>query len=404
MLKKIFKTFGFYFGLLLLTIILFDVAAFFLVPDKLVKQFTHYRCDDCVKVTGVKGNGRYPYDYFENHDERGFDLAPNRRNMLHTVDGKAYQIWSNSLGCYDKEQSPTSPYVYVAGDSQTWGYTPYRLKFATRLEEKTSVPVLKCGVTHTGQKHQLSKLKAIASKLKTTPSMVFVGFYPNDIQNDLAYPHTGVISGWLKDYAGLLDDGSGTFSRDPRDFKKLKAQYAPRLPSRESQLAKHDYIKLKPIGPHYRYMLSYNMYKAAKRAWKRKKQGKRVKFSVYTAPFLEAEGRLNYQGNPNTLEHKQALQAFKSYVNSINSGLAIILIPPKTNWDDKNYFTEIKEFLNQNQIAFIDMASAFASQKEMSLKDIYWKHDGHLRDGGNQLVAQEMENWLRKNKPALLTK
>jgi len=115
-----------YISILAISLITFDILSYFFSPQDLVSSFSYYRCSECVEAKNIKGKGQYPFDYFEAHPDRGFDIAPGRRNRFHIVDGHAYQIWSNALGCYDREQQQNIPYLYIAGDSQAWGYTPYR--------------------------------------------------------------------------------------------------------------------------------------------------------------------------------------------------------------------------------------------------------------------------------------
>jgi len=142
------------------TLIVIDVACYFFLPNSVVAGFTDYRVKP-IRHPTIGGRGYYPRYYFVAHPTRGMDIGPNRRGM-HQVDDLNYPVWSNRFGCFDHDW-PTVPegYVYFAGDSFTWGYTPYEEKFATLFEAKTGLPTLKCGVTHTGQAHQFDKFREI---------------------------------------------------------------------------------------------------------------------------------------------------------------------------------------------------------------------------------------------------
>jgi hypothetical protein len=128
-----------------------------------------------------------------------------------------YPIWSNSLGCFDDEPAGAGEYVYFAGDSFLWGYAPFEDKFATRIEAETGIPVLACGVEHTGQRHQLIKLQRTVEHVGREPNAVFVFFFENDVANDYAHPHSTVMDGWLMD-AVTLDDANQLVHHSPDEL------------------------------------------------------------------------------------------------------------------------------------------------------------------------------------------
>ncbi|MEZ5597572.1 MAG: hypothetical protein R3E84_14495 [Pseudomonadales bacterium] len=194
-----------------ITILLVDAIAFWLLPAQYVQQFPHYRRSQLPE--GIAGRGAYPHDYFVANEERGFDIGRNRR-AEHWVEGNVYPIWSNSLGCLDNEPDVSRPYVYLVGDSYTWGYAPFEDKFGAHLEQDLSIPVMKCGVTHSGQRHQLLKLLEIERETASTPQLMLTFWYLNDIANDHYFPHSTVVDGWQLDMVSVEPDGSAT--RIPR--------------------------------------------------------------------------------------------------------------------------------------------------------------------------------------------
>ena len=179
-------------------VLAFDIISFWLLPAGYLLQFREYRRDSGPEVGGFAD---YPRYYFVRHPQRGFDIGTNRRTD-HWVDGVTYPIWSNAIGCFDKEHTRYDPYVYFAGDSMTWGYTPFEQKFGTLIENMTGVRILKCGVTHTGQRHQYQKFIEIVEQIGRLPRALFVFYYWNDIANDYAHPHSTVIDGWQVNNVG----------------------------------------------------------------------------------------------------------------------------------------------------------------------------------------------------------
>jgi hypothetical protein len=107
-------------GLCLLVVVLFDLVAYPLLSPGVAARFHPYRCPACVPPPAIPGWGVELHDYYLADEERGFDIAPNRRGMLHYVDGTLYPVWSNALGCFDVEPRIADRYVYLAGDSFAW--------------------------------------------------------------------------------------------------------------------------------------------------------------------------------------------------------------------------------------------------------------------------------------------
>src|SRR6266478_4953026 len=147
--------------IVLLTIIFFDVMMFFFLPNEYALNFNEYRED-------------FQRDI----------LAPN----------------IGMQGPFSKD------YVYLTGDSYTWGYAPFHKKFGTVIENLTGIQILKCGITHTGQQHQYDKFVEIVEQIGILPKAIIVFYCANDIANDYAYPHSTVIDGWLVDNVGLDKD------------------------------------------------------------------------------------------------------------------------------------------------------------------------------------------------------
>ena len=184
--------------LALLAVVLFDLAAYQLLPPSLAARFHPYRCSACVPPPAVQGQGTDLHSYYVANEERGFDIAPNRPRQLHYVDGTLYPVWSNSLGCFDTEPRIEDRYVYLAGDSFTWGYTPFEGKLGTVLERRLGLPVLKCGVVGTGQMHELSKMKDVIAAIGRKPTLIIDVYFANDVADDFAYPPITVVDGWTE--------------------------------------------------------------------------------------------------------------------------------------------------------------------------------------------------------------
>jgi hypothetical protein len=185
------------FILITVTILFFDLISYFLLPARIVRVFPPYRFDESAKTTDIISRRAKParQPYYVAHPERGFDIGAERHSY-NVTETERYAISSNELGCFDKPWKQTSEdYIYLAGDSFSWGMAPLEKTFGFLFEAATGILTAKCGVSHTGQLHQFSKFIEVTSKIGRLPKRVVVGYYVNDFANDNAYPHSTVVEG-----------------------------------------------------------------------------------------------------------------------------------------------------------------------------------------------------------------
>ncbi|MDB4224528.1 hypothetical protein N9850_12200 [Granulosicoccus sp.] len=373
--------------ILLVLFSILDAAMFFFLPPSYGWRFPEYR----VKLPpDVGGNSRYPKGYFVQHDQRGFDIGKNQTGD-HWVDGVSYPIWSNSLGCFDIDHSDIDQYVYFAGDSFTWGYTPFEQNFGTVTEQRIDTPIFKCGVTNTGQQHQIEKLKEIASEIQNPPGAIFVFYYSNDVANDYAHPHSTVVDGWQADNVSL--DSNKQLIRHSQQEMVTKVQ--EKLVEIEEQKKVRKLSKNKFKANLKYYSLSINIlvhlldsFAAMMKPDELGSDGKKLEQAQrnFYNLSVEKDGVHWYLDNPKAKNNKAALLEFANYANTVNAELIVILIPPKTRATDANWYTEVRQFLTNNSIKNLDLASKF-EEKGLTASDIYWPIDGHLNAEGNKNVA-----------------
>src|SRR4051794_6812867 len=206
-------------------LVLFDAVAYQFLPPEIAAGFHPYRCPACVPPPAVPGGGTALRDYYVADPERGFDIAPNRPSTPHYVDGTLYPVWSNSLGCFDVEPEIADRYVYLAGDSFAWGFTPFEDKLGTVLERRLGVPVLKCGVSGAGELHELAKMRHVIAAAGKKPALIIDAYFANDVQDDLAYPSATVVDGWLATKV-LVAERDGRYELRPRSQADLEAAAA----------------------------------------------------------------------------------------------------------------------------------------------------------------------------------
>ena len=390
-------------ALVIATIALIDVLGYLLLPDTIGRQFLGYRMPGGLSDGASGGHRNVPRDYYAAHPTRGFDIKAGHKAQ-HVVQGLRYPIWGNALGCFDREW-PEVPkgYTYFAGDSFTWGYAPFETKFATLFEKQTGRPSLKCGVEHTGQLHQLDKLRDVIGKVGHAPKRVVLGYFVNDVPNDYAHPHSTVVSGWLVDDV-LLDPN---YERVRVDKPWLEQRISRSLA--ESAVADAGLLSsLKDVAR--RYSLSSHLLNSA---WHGASQlvrgspaagsvdegwqdynGRRVR-SLYYLPHLDQKAPAQrFKDNRFAEPNRKALQAWREHALANGYRLTILLIPPYEYPTSVDFYKDLKQFLAGNGIEFIDVAEEFRRLRTTAAV-AYWIYDGHLSIEGNRIVADLLVTRLR---------
>jgi hypothetical protein len=367
-------------ALCLLAAALFDAAAYEVLPQGIAARFHPYRCPACVPPPAVPGRGVEQHDYYVADPERGFDIAPNRSGMVHYVDGTLYPVWSNSLGCFDLEPRPGDRYVYLAGDSFAWGFTPFEGKLGTVLERRLGVPVLKCGVSGTGQLHELSKMRQVIAAVGRKPALIVDTYYENDVADDLAYPSLTVVDGWAAAAVTLArEDGRYVVRRRSRAEIEAAAAAAGTAPA---------------VGPLdglwytlSKYSLSFDIVRglAARADGAATGEAGTLEW-IYRPDLWSRGGRFWYADNPYAERNRAALRDLKAYADGLGVPLLLLLIPPKQHAADTAYYDELKAALRPMGIAFADAAEGFAGSGR-AWWDLYWPRDGHLAPDGNRIVG-----------------
>ncbi len=151
----------------------------------------------------------YPRWYFISTDY-GFDINPNFiPHVEHNFVEHRYKIWSNSIGCFDKQANIDNPKILIVGDSFAWGYTEFRYKWGTVLEDMLDMRVLKCGVSGFGTKQSYIKASKLI-KLFPSVDVIVYSYFPNDFDDDYMYPHFEVVGGYRVNskIIGDFDKGS----------------------------------------------------------------------------------------------------------------------------------------------------------------------------------------------------
>jgi hypothetical protein len=386
-------------ALLAATVFVFDVMMYFALPEYLARYFIGYR--QAASTTLPLWDIRY---YYFAHPERGHDIASGQ-STWDAVQGLRYQIWSNQFGCFDRDW-PSVPegYYYFAGDSFTWGFSPYETKFATLFEKLTGIPSVKCGVLSTGQIHQFSKFLEIANRIGHFPKRVVIGYCVNDIADDFLYPSTTVVSGWLinsvsLDQADRLQrvDSAVLEQRVMENFEAARAR------QRALTAGLQDWFKRYSLTSH---VMVKAMEEARKvlvfRALDPSQHVLNNGAFVLTGQSLfehvmgryVRNGRIEYEAavaEPN----KRALAQWHAHAHTNGYLLSVMLIPPRHDFTNERFYDRVKAYLTKLGIDFIDLAKEFR-QNRTHVNEAYWIQDGHLTPEGNRVAAEALvQRWPR---------
>ena len=109
------------------------------------------------------------------------------------------RVWSNELGCFDYWYDRQDQFIYLVGDSFTWGFVPLENTWGAILERVLGARTLKCGVGGYGTHQERIKIERLIGKVGI-PRLIIVGYFTgNDLTDDYLFPNYTVIQGyWAK--------------------------------------------------------------------------------------------------------------------------------------------------------------------------------------------------------------
>lgn len=371
-------------GVVVLTALLVDVLAYWLLPDSVAWKFDDYRA----RIHIVGRPVGYPRDYFVNHPTRGFEIGPGRRGR-HELPEFVHDVWSNRLGCFDHELRETpAHYVYFAGDSFTWGYVPQEERFSSLFAQRTNLAAVNCGVTGTGTAHQFDKFTEVKRQIGRPPVQVVLGYYANDVLDDAFHPRAGVVSGWLVDRTYVNDSGHAVVVDDPWLQEQVGG---PReIPSRPATCSSSLPRALKC------YSLTINLVNALRHAIVRTQDARAVGLDyrgtrlrrVYQLEGEYAHGEvMRYTSLPLSRNNQLALRSWQDDATRLGYRLTTVLIPPKWAFGRRGYYAEVKAFLSSIGVEHLDLSEEF-HRRSTRLEQAYWRYDGHLSAGGHRVAAE----------------
>jgi hypothetical protein len=388
------------------TVLLFDIVAWFVVPEELTRFSHAYRKTQYLAARPghpslVRND---PRGYYRADDQLGFDIRPGARAVYEYGEGPQ-EVFANSIGCFDRNEldglRAAPQYHYFGGDSYTWGFAEYDSKFATVWEEATGKVAAKCGVTHTGTVAQFEKFKRVAAAVGRMPATVFVGFYVNDPANDAAFPHSTVVDGYMVDTAFL---SGGRIVHPP--VEEVKAVVAASVRELEAPMGAVERAK----AAVWVFSLTANL---ADRARIALRDASAPAATQSPAPKVEmppaAAGqqvrptsrfganlyywyepgtmKTSFAGDPRTQATRDAMLRWAAHARQNKYRLVFLLVPPRDSFDDPEFYGQVRGFLAAHGIEHLDFAPLFRSGG-YSRRDLYYTRDAHWNATGNRVVGK----------------
>jgi len=375
--KKIAKNCTVIFVVIICTLLAVDLIAYLVTPSQGISLIPAYKKDRFQEKLNEVVH-YFPRGYNVADPVMGFDIAKNFSSISANLADSPFQIFSNDIGCFDHhslaEIKAAKSYDYFAGDSFAWGYGNYEQNIPSTYEKVSKRFTVKCGIIHSGQRHQFEKFQRTIKLIGYPPKRVILTFYENDVANDYAYPHTTVIEGYEVD---VYKFNAGQFQLVPRDMDQIKRDIEVGLNPKTQDFSTQ--IDAWMDG----HSLSWNLLKIGI---------KQTNANELITIYGISEG-VNYakdKGYATAEVSKKNRDALDLWINDAKKHgyeLILILIPPKIHHANTNYYGGLRDYLGAKNIRFYDLTEPFNASKKRS-EELYWLNDGHLRNEGNLFVGE----------------
>lgn len=324
-----------------------------------------------------------PEHYYTESKDAGYDISKNFATSTHRFADATYPLWSNNIGCFDYNAEAKPPYIYLGGDSFTWGFTPFEDKWGVILETSLKERVLKCGVPGYGTKQELIKAKKTLEGMPD-PSLILVGYFANDPGDDAAFPNSLVYKGRL--IKNLSGDPTLTYeeleSRLPQ-FAQWAEEYCMwNMPAHPALQRVKCYLRNHSIV----YLLAQSTVK-----------------SLVSKDMLQAIGIVNQEPKPAPVDdsaldaHYEAILGFAALAEQKHAPLVFVFVPSEEDvysTGETSAYSKEKAFMDEHKISYIDPLPQFREAAAATTAPFYWPHDPHLNSAGNRVLGELVGDYL----------
>ncbi|KKU80217.1 MAG: hypothetical protein UY07_C0049G0007 [Parcubacteria group bacterium GW2011_GWA1_47_8] len=317
----------------------------------------------------------YPRSYFAKDIEIGHDIAPNAATTTHFFEDSSYPVWSNNLGCFDTDYAGETPYLYMAGDSLTWGFSPFEEMWGTRVQALLGIRTVKCGVTGGyGTKQEFIKTSRNLARLPAPELIIVEHFSGNDIDEDANFPINTVYNGYL---VPNLAKGGVTEEQAQEKYARFDAMCTTEPPAYPTIQRVRCFLS--------NHSVLYNFVK---------KDIRRAILSIFPQSILEKMDLIAHEkrvvvasSNTDYEKHLGNILEFKKLAKEKKAKLLFVLVPGE---DER-----LLPFLKKEGISYLDLGPLF--EKYSKVKPLHWKINGHWNIAGQNLAGFAVAKFIIEN-------
>jgi hypothetical protein len=335
-----------------------------------------------------------PQGYLRFDPELGFDITPNFATSTHNFYDLSYPVSSNSLGCFDDPYRGETPYIYITGDSFTWGYAPLEDKWGKGIEQETGVRTLTCGVANYGTRQEVIKTSRDLARLPQPPQVLVVGYFGStDVGDDFIYPRPTVVDGYRVPSWSPPCTPEEQLAASPLATTTCLMQ-----PPRYSFLQKvklffatHSIIFMILRDIHAVDALRAALAQVLPHAWL-------VENGIVHDPVPVTEVTATSTDEAVWQADLHNMSGFEDLAAMYHTKLVVVLIPDgimaQASSTDPAWPNErMKAFLDSQHIDYVDLLPEFRAQAA-SGTSLFWSFDGHFNIAGNHLAGQIVSQYL----------
>ena len=383
-IHKIAKSSLVIFIVLAITLITVDLISYLVSPNQGISFIPSYKKNRFQEKLNAAVH-YFPRGYNVVDPITGFDIQKNVVPVTFNMADGSFSIFSNDIGCFDhhnlNEIKAAKSYDYFAGDSFAWGYGNYEHNIPSTYEKTSGRFTVKCGIIHSGQRHQFEKFQRTVKLIGHQPKRVILTFYENDVANDYAYPHTTVIEGYEVD---TYKFDTGQFQLVARDMDQIQKDILAGInPKSQSWKVRTDAW----LDSH---SISWNLIKIGIEQTKPRELA-----TIYGISEGVNYGKdKGYATAEVSKKNREALDLWFNDAKKQKYELILILIPPKLHHANTNYYGGLREYLSARNIRYYDLTEPFYESKKRS-EALYWLNDGHLHNEGNVFVGKFLTEKLK---------
>lgn len=364
--------------------------------------------------------------YLVYDEELEYDIEPNSPVVVQPAyeTAPAYDLWSNALGCYDKpydKRLDPRP-ILLVGDSFTQGGA-FERNWGTKLEELLGKRVLKCGVVGFGTLQESIKARKVARLAGIRPSVLVVGYYMNDLNDDYLSPgRTTMVNGRVAAAKLIEDFETGKVKVKTREALEKTAKLFEERGEVIECPSDTPFQKLK-CALYLRSSL-YRRVKPPLKALLERFQG--ASRLAAAAKVTVAPGRYAafMPSKPWVEEawarHLKSLDALQKAARDLGAELLVVVIPKREQvypflapsafdlppgYDLEAPNRRLRAHMDARGIPYLDLLEPFRAAADQSPrpkldsdKDLYWATDLHWNWNGHALGAKLVAERLKAGK------